>query len=247
MIDTSIAHPEIVDRHRWHQARATLLPLEKAETLLRDAVAAQRRRLPMTEIDNYTFMGKEGPVTLLELFGGRSQLIIHHFMFDPAWDQGCAFCSDDADNSVPHLAHFEPYDISFVRISRAPIDKLLAYSARMGWTVPWVSSQDCRFNQDWGWTGNGECAGFSVYLQLDARPYLTYSTRERGVELLSSLAGHLDISPYGRQEGWQDVPAGWPQADAFTKIKRHDEYRTPPADSKACCAATPPGTTEDGQ
>ncbi len=226
MIDTSKAHPPIVTRETWNDARNALLPLEKAETRLRDAVAVQRRRLPMTEVENYTFTGEDGPTTLLELFAGRSQLILHHFMFDPAWEQGCPFCSDDADNCVPHLAHFGPYDISFTRVSRAPIEKLLAYSERMGWNVPWVSSYDCTFNQDWGWTGpdGGEGSGFSVYLQLNEKPYLTYLTRNRGVELLSSIAGHLDIAPYGRQEFWQEVPAGWPQADAFSKIRRHDEY-----------------------
>jgi len=226
MIDTALAHPPIVDRERWTQARNALLPLEKAETHLRDAVAAQRRRLPMTEVDNYAFTGPDGPLNFLDLFAGRSQLIVHHFMFEPAWEHGCAFCSDDADNAVPHLAHFGPYDISFVRISRAPVEKLTAYSARMGWTVPWVSAQDCTFNQDWGWTrpGGGEVSGFSVYLQLDGKPYLTYRTEARGVEPMSSIAGHLDLTPYGRQESWQDVPPGWPQDDTFTKIKRHDEY-----------------------
>lgn len=226
MIDTSAAHPPIVDREAWQQARNALLPLEKAETRLRDAVAAQRRRLPMTEVENETFQGEGGPVTLLDLFAGRSQLILHHFMFDPAWDQGCPFCSDDADNSVPHLAHLGPYDISFARVSRAPVEKLMAYSRRMGWTVPWVSSHDTTFNQAWGWTrpGGGEVSGFSVYLQLEGRPYLTYRTEARGVESLSSLAGHLDLTPYGRQEFWQDVPAGWPQAEPFTKTRRHDEY-----------------------
>jgi len=226
MIDTALAHPPIVDRERWTQARDALLPLEKAETRLRDAVAAQRRRLPMTEVDNYTFIGPDAPLTFLDLFAGRSQLIVHHFMFEPTWEQGCAFCSDDADNAVPHLAHFGPYDINFVRISRAPVDKLTAYSARMGWTVPWVSAQECTFNQDWGWTrpGGGEVSGFSVYLQLDGRPYLTYRTKARGAESMSSIAGHLDMTPYGRQEAWQDVPPGWPQDDTFAKTKRHDEY-----------------------
>ncbi|MFC4452306.1 DUF899 domain-containing protein [Deinococcus sonorensis] len=226
MIDTTAAHPPIVDRERWTQARDALLPLEKAETRLRDAVAAQRRRLPMTEVSNYTFEGEGGPVRLLELFAGHSQLIVHHFMFDPAWTQGCTFCSEDADNCMPHLAHLGPYDVSLVRVSRAPIEKLLAYSARMGWTVPWVSAYGCTFNQDWGWTrpGGGEVSGFSVYLQLEGRPYLTYHTQARGVELLSSLAGHLDLTPYGRQETWEDAPPGWPQTPPFTRIRRHDEY-----------------------
>jgi predicted dithiol-disulfide oxidoreductase (DUF899 family) len=225
LIDTTQAHPPIVDRDTWNESRRALLSLEKAHTRLGDAIAAQRRRLPMTPMDDYTFQSETGPRTLLELFAGRSQLILHHFMFDPAWDQGCKFCSDDADNSIPHLAHLGPYDISLVRVSRAPIEKLLAYNQRMGWNVPWVSSFENTFSQDWGWTGNnGESAGFSVYLQLNGKVYLTYVAKERGVESLSSIAGHLDITPYGRQESWQEVPPGWPQGEAFTKTQRHDEY-----------------------
>lgn len=230
MIDTTKAHPPIVDRATWEEKRDELLPKEKEATKLLDEVAAQRRRLPMTEMPNYTLMGKDGPVTFIDLFGGRSQLIIHHFMFQPGWDAGCPSCSDDADNAIPHLAHVGPYDLSLARVSRAPIDKLLAYSKRMGWDVPWYSSLDSTFNQDWGWTNaqGREAPGFSAYLQLDGRPYLTYRAQARGVEILSSIAGHLDIAPYGRQERWQDVPEGWPQGDVFTKVRRHDEYEQEP-------------------
>ncbi len=237
MIKTNAAHPPIVDRATWTQARKALLPLEKIATRLNDVVAAERRRLPMTPVKNDTFMGDNGPRTLIDLFGGRSQLIVHHFMFNPAWDQGCPFCSDDADNAIPHLSHLGPYDISLVRISRAPIEKLQAYSTRMGWTVPWVSAHHTTYNQDWGWTDSegGEISGFSVYLQVNGVPYLTYETRGRGIESLSSIAGHLDLTPYGRQEAWQDVPTGWPQGDVFTKIKRHDEYeRAAPVDASGC-------------
>jgi predicted dithiol-disulfide oxidoreductase (DUF899 family) len=225
MIDTTKAHPLVVDRETWQAARNSLLGLEKVETRLRDAVAASRRRLPMTEVADYTFQGENGPVTFMDLFANRSQLIVHHFMFDPSWEQGCAFCSDDADNAVPDLAHFQPYDISFVRISRVPIGKLLAYSKRMGWSLPCFSAYECTFNQDWGWTTQGgEVSGFSVYLHMEGKPYLTYQTKARGVEPMSSIAGHLDITPYGRQEKWQEVPPGWPQDDTFTKLRRHDEY-----------------------
>lgn len=246
MIDTRTAHPPIVDRAAWTQARQALLPLEKAATRLNDAVAAQRRRLPMTPVENYTFVGTHGPVTLAELFAGRSQLIVHHFMFDPSWDQGCAFCSDDADNAIPHLAHFGPYDITLVRVSRAPIEKLQRYSTRMGWTVPWVSAFDTTYNQDWQWTNSdgGEVSGFSVYLHLDGVTYQTYETRGRGIEILSSIAGHLDIAPYGRQEKWQDVPAGWPQEEVFTQIRRHDEYQEPVLSATGNCCAVPTDKTE---
>ncbi len=226
MIDTTTAHPPIVDRATWEEKRSELLPREKEGTKLLDALAAQRRRLPMTEVPNYTLKGEDGPVRFIDLFAGRSQLVIHHFMFHPDWAAGCPSCSDDADNAVPHLAHLGPYDLSLVRVSRAPIEKLLAYSERMGWAVPWYSSLESTFNQDWGWTDaqGGEAPGFSVYLQLNSRPYLTYRTQGRGVESLSSIAGYLDVVPYGRQERWQDVPEGWPQTDVFTKVRRHDEY-----------------------
>ena len=238
MIDTTKAHPPVVDRAIWEAKRAELLPAEKEVTHLLDRVAAQRRRLPMTEVPNYTFVGQDGPLTFMDLFAGRSQLIVHHFMFQPEWDAGCPFCSDDADNAIPHLSHFGPYDINLVRISRAPIEKLLAYSGRMGWSVPWYSAHDNTFNQDWGWTNekDQDKSGFSVYLQLNGKPYLTYSLQARGVEILSSISVHLDITPYGRQEQWKDVPAGWPQDDTFSKTKRHDEYESQdPAGQKSAC------------
>jgi predicted dithiol-disulfide oxidoreductase (DUF899 family) len=228
MIDTTKAHPPIVDFTTWQKSREELLSLEKIATRLTDTIGAARRRLPMTEIKNYTFMGKDKEINFTDLFAGRSQLIVHHFMFDPNWNQGCVACSDDADNCTPHLAHLAPYDISFVRISRASIEKLLAYNKRMGWSVPWVSSHDCSFNQDYGWTNEqgGEVSGFSAYLQLNGKPYLTYLTKGRGIELMSSIAGLLDITPYGRQEKWQEVPSGFPQEDTFSKLRRHDEYES---------------------
>ena len=217
-------YPDLVDRSTWEQARADLLTEEKAETRARDKVSAQRRRLPMMPVDNYVFEGADGPVTLAQLFEGRSQLIVQNFMFDPEWDEGCPSCSNLADN-VPHLAHLWAHDITFARISRAPIEKLLAYSERMGWSAPWVSSFACSYNQDFGWTQpDGEVPGVSVYLRRKDDVFLTYSTTGRGVEPLSGLVGYLDISPYGRQEEWEDSPDGWPQLPAFTVGKRHDEY-----------------------
>jgi predicted dithiol-disulfide oxidoreductase (DUF899 family) len=218
------AYPEVVDKDSWEQARADLLTAEKAETRARDQVGARRRRLPMTRVENSVFEGPSGPVTLAQLFEGRSQLIVQNFMFDPEWDAGCPSCSNLADN-VPHLAHLWAHDITFARVSRARIDKLLAYSQRMGWSAPWVSSLTCSYNQDFGWTQpDGEVPGVSVYLRQGDDVFLTYSTTGRGVEPLSGLVGYLDISPYGRQEEWEDSPARWPQLPAFTVGKRHDEY-----------------------
>lgn len=213
MIDTTQAHPPVVDLETWQRSRAELLTLEKVGTRLTDTIAAQRRRQPMTPVDNYIFTGKDGPVTLTELFGGRPQLIVHHFMFHPDWDAGCPSCTHFAENASPHPAHLKSKDASFVRISRAPIEKLLTYAERKGWSVPWYSSFENTFNQDWGWTGEGggEGPGLSVYLLVEGRLYLTYSTTGRGVEPMSSYFGYADLLPYGRQERWQEVPPGWPQ------------------------------------
>lgn len=178
----------------------------------------------MTPVDDYVFTGRDGPVRLVDLFAGRAQLVVQHFMFDPSWDEGCPSCSNLADN-VPHLAHFGPYDLAFARISRAPIEKLLAYSERMGWDAPWVSSFDSTFNDDFGWTRDDqEIPGVSVYLRLGEDVFQTYVTEGRGVEILSGFVGYLDVSPYGRQEAWEDSPPGWPQTPAHERNRRHDEY-----------------------
>ncbi|GGJ46715.1 DUF899 domain-containing protein [Deinococcus roseus] len=207
------AHPPIVDRETWQQTRSSLLKLEKASTRMQDAIAAQRRRLPMTRVDNYAFQGNAGPVTLVDLFQNRSQLIVHHFMFHPDWTAGCPHCTHFAENGTPHLTDLARGDASFVRISRAPIEKLLAYQQQKGWSTPWCSSFESTFNQDWGWTSadGGEVPGISVFMLQDGVPHLTYSTSGRGVESLSSFFGYMDLLPYGRQESWQDVPPGWPQ------------------------------------
>jgi predicted dithiol-disulfide oxidoreductase (DUF899 family) len=218
------AAPEVVDRETWEQARAALLTDEKAETRARDKVSASRRRLPMTPVANYVFEGADGPVALADMFEGRSQLIVQNFMFDPEWDDGCPSCSNLAD-SVPHLAHLWAHDITYARISRAPYPKLAAYKDRMGWSAPWYSSFTNTYNQDFGWTKEGgEAPGVSVYLRKGDEVFLTYSTQGRGVEPLSGLVGYLDITPYGRQEEWEDSPDGWPQLPTYAVSKRHDEY-----------------------
>ncbi|MEH0108606.1 DUF899 family protein [Tersicoccus sp. MR15.9] len=224
MTTTAPALPEIVDRDTWEQRRQDHLEREKAWTRLGDEVSAARRRLPMTPMPAYTFDGPDGPVTLLELFAGRRQLIVQNFMFDPAWDAGCPSCSNLADN-VPHLAHFGPYDIAWARISAAPVEKLTAYSRRMGWTVPWVSSGNSGYNRDWGWTrDDGEYPGVSFYVRDGQDVYLTFATEGRGVEPLSALAGYLDRTVWGRQKDWEDSPPGWPQTESFMRNRRHDEY-----------------------
>lgn len=218
------ARPPVVDRTEWEAARDGLLTREKELTRLGDEVSAARRRLPMTPVPEYTFAGTGGPVTLRGLFGDRTQLVVQNFMFDPAWDEGCPSCSNLADN-VPHLAHFGPYDVAFARISAAPVEQLTAYGKRMGWSAPWVSSADSGYNRDWGWTrDDGEYPGVSFYVRTGDDVFLTYATEGRGVEPLSGFAGYLDRTVFGRQESWEDSPAGWPTGDAHTRNRRHDEY-----------------------
>ena len=218
------AQPPIVDRAGWQQARDDLLAAEKEYTKAGDRLAAQRRRLPMTPVGEYVFTGEDGPVTLRQLFGDASQLVVQHFMFDPEWDAGCPSCSMFADNMPPTI-HFGPYGMAFARISRAPIGKLRAYRQRMGWPEPWVSSYHNDFNADWGWTvDGGEVPGVSCYLRSDDDVYLTYTTSGRGVEPLMSFPGFLDRVVYGRQETWEDSPEGWPQQNPYQRNARRDEY-----------------------
>jgi len=222
------ARPPVVDRSAWEQARDDLLALEKAETRAKDQASAARRRLPMVEVevDEYVFDGADGPVSLLDLFDGHRQLIVQHFMFEPDWTEGCPSCSNLADQLGP-LVHLQAFDITVARISRAPIDRLLAYNERMGWEPRWVSSEHSSFNRDFGWSQDaGEVPGVSVYLRDGEHVFQTYSTSGLGVESLSSLTGYLDLAPFGRQEDWEDSPAGWPQQPPHQRNRRRDEYGT---------------------
>lgn len=221
--------PEIVSAEAWRAAHEAFLAKEKAATRARDALAAERRRLPMTRIEKpYTFAGPAGESSLPELFEGRRQLLIYHFMFAPdvsGWpDAGCPGCSFFADQ-VGHLSHLHARDVSFAFVSRAPYEKLRAYQQRMGWQVPWYSSEGTDFNRDFGvTTEHGEHHGLSVLLRDGAAIYRTYFTTDRGVEALGSTWTFLDLAPFGRQESWEDSPEGWPQSAPYTWWRRHDEY-----------------------
>jgi len=224
MMTETRALPPVVSREEWQVARNRLLAQEKALTRLRDAVSAQRRRLPMVEVNTgYTFEGAEGPVTLLDLFDGRPQLILQHFMFGPDWEEGCVGCSMMADHVGP-LAHLHARGASFAMVSRAPIGKLLAYRERMGWDLPWYSSFGTTFNEDFGATVDGEeHSSLSVFLRDGDRVYHTWQTGNRGVEVVINALHYLDLTPYGRQEAWEDSPAGWP-VDPNGWWQRHDRY-----------------------
>jgi predicted dithiol-disulfide oxidoreductase (DUF899 family) len=237
-------HPAVVSRAEWLRARKELLTKEKALSRQRDELAAARHGLPMVEVDKaYVFTGAEGPVTLLDLFERRSQLIVNHFMFDPAWEEGCKSCSHMADNYAGSLVHLGARNTAFAAVSRAPIEKIQAFKARMGWTFMWVSSGSNDFNVDFGvtvdadgvegsgeynyeraetlfkagkiWFRKGELPGLSVFLRQGDTVFHTYSTYQRGLDLFLNTYNLLDVTPLGRQEEDGRIQA-W--------IRHHDRY-----------------------
>jgi len=229
MSTTTMNLPQIVSPAEWRAAHEELLAKEKAATRERDALAAERRRLPMVPFDkSYVFEGPQGKASLLDLFEGRRQLLLYNFMFAPGVDgwptAGCPGCTMFVDQ-VGHLAHFHARDTSFALVSRAPLANLEAYKKRMGWTIPWYSSAGSDFNVDIGvTTDRGEMFCLSVFLRDDDRVFRTYGTDGRGVEALGSVWTFLDLTPLGRQETWEDSPEGWPQTPPYTWWRRHDEY-----------------------
>jgi predicted dithiol-disulfide oxidoreductase (DUF899 family) len=224
--------PEVVSQAEWRAALDEHRVKEKEATRARDALAAERRRLPMVRIDKeYVLQGPDGPASLLDLFEGRRQLIVYHFMFAPGvdgWpDAGCDGCSMVVDN-IGDLSHLHARDTSLALVSLAPIDKIEAYRKRMGWTVPWFSSQGTDFNVDFGVsTDQGEIFGLSVFLRDGDEVFRTYFTTGRGVEALGSNWTFLDLTPLGRQEDWEDSPAGYPKTPPYEWWRRHDEYGAP--------------------
>jgi predicted dithiol-disulfide oxidoreductase (DUF899 family) len=227
-----IAHPPIVSQDEWLAARVALLEKEKALTKAQDQLSAERRRLPMVKVDkNYTFDGPEGKVTLRDLFQGNRQLIVYHFMFGPDWEKGCPGCTSYV-NALGDLSELSERDIRFVLISRAPLEKLEEYKAEKGWEQPWYSSYGSDFNYDFYAStdpeivppmhnfrrvdsGKGEVSAISVFFRIDDEIYHTYSSFARGVEYLTNSSALFDITPYGRQEDWEDSPVGWPQRPTY--------------------------------
>lgn len=226
--------PRVVSRDEWLAARVELLAREKELTKLRDQLSADRRRLPMVEITkDYVFEGPEGKAGLADLFHGRSQLIVGHFMFHPDWDAGCPSCSAGADEmSKGHLEHVNKRDTTFVYVSRAPIAKIEKYRAEKGWTFPWYSSYGSDFNYDFNvtldesvkpivynyrtkeederrgesWEGEGpfERPGRSAFLRVGDTVYHTYSVYARGLETIGGSYYMLDETALGRQEDWEE-------------------------------------------
>ncbi|PSJ41837.1 DUF899 domain-containing protein [Allosphingosinicella deserti] len=236
----------IVGREEWLTARKAHLRNEKALTRARDALLEERRALPWVLVDqDYVFDTATGPMHLSDLFQGRSQLAVQHFMLPPGGDicPGCASTADDVD---PSRRHFEHADLSYIAVSRAPVTEIEAAKRRMGWTFAWVSSGGSSFNYDYGvsWTLEQIAAGEAPYnygttnspmedlhghsifaKDEDGRIYHTYSTYARGAEAVAGAFGWLDMTPKGRNEG--DEIMGW--------LRRHDEYGDQPQ-AHTCCA-----------
>jgi predicted dithiol-disulfide oxidoreductase (DUF899 family) len=233
--DAAIPHPPITSEAEWLERRLALLEREKELTRLHDSVNAERRRLPMVKLDKqYTFAGHSGPVSLPELFDRKRQLIVYHFMFDPAWEHGCPGCTGYV-NALGDLSLLQTRDTNFVLISRAPVEKLDAEKAFHGWKIPWYSSLGSDFNYDFHVsfsaesmardnthnyrertsTTEGEAHGLSVFFRLDDEVYHTWSAYQRGTESLTDSYALLDCTPYGRQEDFEVSPPGWPQRPTY--------------------------------
>ncbi|GIJ23474.1 DUF899 domain-containing protein [Micromonospora lutea] len=192
---------------------------------MKDAISAARRRMPMVEVrPDYAFHGPEGVVTLLDLFDGRPQLIVQHFMFAPDWQEGYDGCSMMAEHIGP-LAHLHARRTSFVLTSRAPLERLHAFRARMGWHLPWYSTVGDAFNEGFGATVDGvERQGISVFLRRDDRVFHTWSTHARGEEPFMVVFDLLDLTPLGRQEDWENSPPGSPQEPTYSWMRLSGSY-----------------------
>jgi predicted dithiol-disulfide oxidoreductase (DUF899 family) len=229
---------KVVSSEQWTEARRQLLIKEKEFTKLRDQLSQARRDLPWERVEkSYVFDGPNGKETLADLFAGKSQLIVYHFMFDPTWEEGCKSCSFWADNFNGIDIHLKQRDVTFLAISRAPLAKLDAYKRRLGWSFKWVSSFNTDFNYDlcvsftpeqmaeglayWNYAKQkpfeAETVGISVFCKEQGQVFHTYSCYQRGVDMLNGAYHYLDLAPKGRNEADQK-----PHAQAW--VRRHDEY-----------------------
>ena len=230
---------KVVSREEWLIVRQQHLAKEKEFTRLRDHLSQERRDLPWVKVDKpYIFEGLNGKESLSEVFAGRSQLLVYHFMFGPEWSEGCKSCSFWADNFNSIIVHLNQRDAMMVAISRAPLEKLLAFQKRMGWTFKWLSSYGSDFNSDFhvsftkddlvkGPTyynyrvretqAEGEAPGLSVFHRdASGAIFHTYSCYGRGLDMLNGAYHHLDVLPKGRDEAGLSYPQEW--------VKHHDKY-----------------------
>jgi predicted dithiol-disulfide oxidoreductase (DUF899 family) len=239
MTDKGMKNHAVVSRTEWLAARAAHLTKEKEFTRLRDQLSQQRRELPWVKVDKeYVFDGPKGQETLAELFGGRSQLIVYHFMFAPDWEAGCPHCSFWADNFNGVIVHLNHRDVAMIAVSRAPLQKLEAFKKRMGWNFKWVSSSATDFNFDYHVSftpeelakkemfynfaihddiESSEREGVSVfYKDAKGSVFHTYSAYARGIDMLNTAYHYLDLVPKGRDETELEFTQAW--------VRRHDEY-----------------------
>ncbi|MGV0583628.1 DUF899 domain-containing protein [Mycobacteroides chelonae] len=249
---TSSAYPTAVTREEWLTARKQLLAREREVTHLRDAVNAERRRLPMVKVEkDYLFEGPDGPVRLLDMFEGRHTLYIHHFMWIDAADRGCPSCTGAADMTFTERdrALLTDKGVTFACVSRAPYASIARYRDEHGWTFPWYSTNDGDFSYDFHVTLDpsrapieynyksleelhadgfseedlrGDWPGASVFLRRGAEVFHTYSAFARGLDHSAVGYPFLDLTPYGRQEPWEESPAGWPQGGAVVGMPSQD-------------------------
>ena len=219
--------PPVVSAEEWQKARDALLVKEKEHTRARDALAAERRRMPWLAVDKeYSFEGPNGPATLLDLFEGRRQLIVYRFFFEPGvagWPEGgCPGCSFLADQ-VAHPAHLNARDTTLAFVSRAPQAEIQGLKERMGWKlIPWYTITD-DFDKDFG---VDEWHGTNAFIRDGERVYRTYFVDSRGDEAMGSTWSYLDITALGRQEEWEDSPEGYPQTPPYGWWNYHDAYST---------------------
>jgi predicted dithiol-disulfide oxidoreductase (DUF899 family) len=236
----TVAHPPVVSEAEWRKARVTLLAHEKELTKHYDRVNAERRRLPMVKIGKtYAFDTPDGKKSLADLFKGKRQLVVYHFMFGPDWEKGCPGCTWFA-SALGDLTKLTDRDTNFVMISRGPLEKLLAYKKEHGWKQDWVSSLGSDFNYDFhvtlddavtpreynylsgpeldaknGRPVTGESHGISVFFCIGDDIFHTYSTYGRGTETHMDAYTLLDLTPYGRQQDFEESPAGFPQKPTY--------------------------------
>ncbi|MBA0048791.1 DUF899 domain-containing protein [Mycobacteroides sp. LB1] len=242
---TPTAHPSVASREDWLAARKKLLTREREATHLRDAVNAERRRLPMVKVENdYLFEGPDGPVRLLDMFEGRHTLYIHHFMWIDEIDRGCPSCTGAAEMTFTEKDRKLLTDkgVTFACVSRAPYASITRYRDEHGWTFPWYSTNDGDFSYDFHVTLDptrapiqynyksldelhadgfsdedlhGDWPGASIFVRRGDEVFHTYSAFARGLDHSAVGYPFLDLTPYGRQEPWEDSPAGWPQGGAI--------------------------------
>jgi predicted dithiol-disulfide oxidoreductase (DUF899 family) len=206
-----MAIPKITSTAEWHRERDDLLKAEKEATRALDALAARRRRLPMAKFsDEYQFDSPAGPVTLADLLDGRNQLAVYQFM-DRGPDEFCPGCTNFTNN-VADLDSLAEAGVSWATVSNMPLAQIEAYKARMGWTMPFVSSHGTSFADD---CDAGDGFMLTMFLRDGSDIYRTYSTTQRGVDRVMFVPNILDLAPYGRQEDWEDSPPGWPQHPTY--------------------------------